>query len=207
MKRETLRFWENEWKRGKGITSCWYVLLGRIKGKNLDIGCGDWKHYDLSSSEYSVGMDVSLNAFKRAKKNKIEKTSYDLVRASAEKLPFKDGSFERVSMIETLTLIGKDYGKVLDEVARVTKDNFVFTVTHKEIDNDILKNSVKGVEKVTFNEEEITELLKERGLKIEELDAYTEEQCENFFRTVYDPSYANMLNDRKVLMIISARKI
>ena len=129
----------------------------------LDVGCGGLGSYRFFENECLIGVDVSRNALKIAKdriKGYIEfsgkKIEYGLVRAVANNLPLKDESFDQTSMIETLSLTGRDdYKNILGEISRVTKGSFIFTVIHRELDSVISQKPVNGIEKVTFTKEEI----------------------------------------------------
>jgi SAM-dependent methyltransferase len=92
-------------------------LLGRGPGRCLDLGCGTGVASDVAAGlEWSVtGVDVSepLAAVARAK-------GFDVVAATAESLPFEDGSFDVAISVWTHTDID-DFRTALREVARVLK--------------------------------------------------------------------------------------
>lgn len=88
------------------------------KFNTLDIGCGHKPYYDLfkpHASKY-IGVDV-------------DKKLADVV-ASADKLPFRNSSFDLVLCFQTLEHC-KFPGKVIAEIVRVLKPNgFVILTTH-----------------------------------------------------------------------------
>lgn len=223
MNKKTLEGWDKAWEKHKGdVTSGWYFIVPSTKGMHLDIGCGNLKFFDLSTIEYVVGIDISKNALKEAKQTKKEdKQKYDLVQASADYLPFKNRSFNQVSMIETLTLMGDDYEKVLNETSRVTKDRFVFTATHKDSVNPSTDISEEAKERINFMKTydirkkgftkiEIENLLKKVGFEIENLDVLTEGQCDEMFGpsydSDYDPPHVEVSDNKKSRIIANARK-
>jgi len=69
-------------------------LAGGARGRTLDLGCGTGRSLRLFSSEARpIGLDPSADALRRARRRAPE---VPLVRASAQALPFRDGTFETV---------------------------------------------------------------------------------------------------------------
>ncbi|MEK6936507.1 MAG: class I SAM-dependent methyltransferase [Nanoarchaeota archaeon] len=165
-----------------------YKLFSREKGKILEVGCGDlgYNFNVVTDGDYFVGLDISDEAIKKAKKNiRHRKKPSDFIVASATDLPFKDNSFDLVSSIETLTLMGEDFYKALKEMKRVSKDKLIFTLSHVDIakaynpgkehefvnkGNYFLVNSSKSGDKVFFTKANIETLLEKLELRIETLD-------------------------------------
>ncbi len=98
------------------------LLLKHYNFKNkrvLDVGCG---RGELTSKlgkycKEIIGIDSSIKKLKQAKKSK--KVKYK--KALAEKLPFKDKSFDCIIIIVTLHHM-KNKNKILREIKRVLKD-------------------------------------------------------------------------------------
>jgi len=94
----------------------YYKTLGLIlKGKkSVDIGCG-YGSISMFSPE-TVGVDISDEALKRAKKLGVKK----VVRASAENLPFKKNEFEIAVSVGVLEHI-ENQEKAISEMVRVSE--------------------------------------------------------------------------------------
>ena len=84
----------------------------------LDVGCGTGVYTEEISrdSQICVGLDLSKNMIKYAKKKHSE---LNLILADAHKLPFKDECFELVVSIGLLEYVQKD--TVLKEITKVMK--------------------------------------------------------------------------------------
>ena len=82
---------------------------------DVGIGTGRFSQY-LSETGFSVvGVDVSLQMMVQAR----EKGVRELVRADAQHLPFRDGSFDGSVMIHVLHLV-RDWVQTINELGRVT---------------------------------------------------------------------------------------
>jgi SAM-dependent methyltransferase len=84
----------------------------------LDIGTGTGRfaQFFKDSGFNVVGVDISLRMMAEAR----EKGVRDLVRADAQHLPFRNGSFDGSIMIHVLHLV-ENWVRVVHEVGRVTK--------------------------------------------------------------------------------------
>lgn len=99
----------------------------------LDIGCGTG-----ISSEFDcfvVGIDPSIELLKQNNKDKK-------LLGIAEALPFKDSSFSYVISITAIHNF-KNIRKSLNEMKRVGKDKFVFSILRKSKKCDIIKKLIK----------------------------------------------------------------
>jgi len=89
-------------------------VTGLLDGapRTLDVGCGSSRILAALPRD-SVGLDVLIRKLRHARR-------FDrrLVQASALRLPFRDGAFERVLCSNLLELVPRD-GKALDELVRV----------------------------------------------------------------------------------------
>ncbi len=101
---------------GFGEEPEYYQLIGTLlKGtKSVDIGCG--YGFIERYSPNTVAVDFSKEALKVARKNGAKKT----VKASAEKLPFKNDEFEISLSLGVLEHIA-DQEKAIAEMVRVSK--------------------------------------------------------------------------------------
>ena len=88
--------------------------------KILDVGCGTGISSDFNC--YVVGVDPSIELLRQNANNKI--------LGFAENLPFKDGSFDYVISITSMHNF-KNVKKSINEIKRVGKDYFVFSVLKK----------------------------------------------------------------------------
>ena len=89
--------------------------------KLLDVGCGSGISSDFWC--FVVGIDPSMELL-RINNSKMK------VLGVAEALPFKDGSFDYVVSITSIHNFS-DAGKSLNEMLRVGKNYFVFSVLRK----------------------------------------------------------------------------
>lgn len=91
----------------------------------LDIGCGNgvFSYRFAKTGTDVVGIDLSLTAIKKGKSEaySVELTKPDFLVASAENLPFKDGSFQIVFHSEVLEHV-KRPELAVSESARVLED-------------------------------------------------------------------------------------
>jgi SAM-dependent methyltransferase len=104
----------------------YYKMLGTLlKGKkSVDIGCGSG-FVEMFSPE-TVGVDFSQEALKIAQKNGIK----HLVKASAEKLPFKDNEFD-ISLSNGVLEHCFNQKKAIEEMVRVS--NIQLLVVHARL--------------------------------------------------------------------------
>lgn len=89
----------------------------------LDVSCGSGELLSLLSDEtQSVGVDISVNALKRAKKvtGSKSRAKINLLLSEGENLPFKTGSFHYVTNIGSLEHF-VDPNRGLAEMYRVLK--------------------------------------------------------------------------------------
>ncbi len=88
--------------------------------KILDIGCGIgfYANYIAKTGAKTYGIDMSSEYIKQAKKYAKFKINFKV--ADANKLPFKNGFFDKVLMTEVLEHI-PDYKKALTQLCRVLR--------------------------------------------------------------------------------------
>lgn len=101
--------------------------------KLLDVGCGTGicTQWDC----FSVGIDPSFGLVKQAKPG-------NFIQAKAENIPFKDNSFDFVISVTAIHLFD-DVDKGLEEMKRVGKDRFVFSVLKKSSKANEIINKIK----------------------------------------------------------------
>ncbi|HLC73026.1 MAG TPA: class I SAM-dependent methyltransferase [Candidatus Nanoarchaeia archaeon] len=126
----------------KAVTMSWRnwkkKLIVDKKGLVLDNGCGTGKLISvIPEGNIIVGSDVSLDMLKEAKK----RLKY-LVRAQAEKLPFKDEIFDVVYTDSVLHHL-KNPEEGIKEIFRVLKDDGIAVVseTHAALINRKLRRN------------------------------------------------------------------
>lgn len=92
-------------------------LLGTGAGWCLDLGCGSGVHIDTirSLGWQPIGVDVSADQLRVCRQRRSEQ---DLVNATADRLPLRDGSVAAVATVMTATDFD-DLGEVICEAARV----------------------------------------------------------------------------------------
>jgi ubiquinone/menaquinone biosynthesis C-methylase UbiE len=122
----------------------------------LDLGCGTgflFQHIS-KSIRLIVGLDISSNVLREAKKRTKKLPNIALVRADADNTPFPGRIFDRVFAI-TLLQNMPDPTKTIIEMKRVGKPQAVFAVT--------------GLKK-TFTKESFVDLLEAARLKVSALE-------------------------------------
>lgn len=93
-------------------------LAQGAQGRTLDLGCGTGRSLPLfPKGARAFGLDPSMDALRRARR-RVPQVS--LVRASAQALPFRDGTFDTV--VSSLVFCSvADQAKGLAEVRRVLR--------------------------------------------------------------------------------------
>lgn len=117
----------------------------------LDLGCGTgllFKHMNKKIG-LLVGVDVSLNALREAKK-RMNMANIAIIRADADTTPFPDHIFNKVIAITVLQNM-PDPKKTITEIKRIEKTGAIFAAT--------------GLKK-KFTKESFIELLERADLKI-----------------------------------------
>jgi SAM-dependent methyltransferase len=116
-----------------------YDLLGVRPGERLlDIGCGAGRHSleSVRRGAHTVALDLSGDDLRRARQG-VEAYgdvdvpapgSFTAVRGDARRIPFDDGSFDRVIAAEVLEHIDDDGGAIA-ELVRVLRPGGVLAVT------------------------------------------------------------------------------
>lgn len=128
------QFWDGEWsenpQRPIATADLGNIPMERLAGKSvLEIGCGASVVVSSVLRTGYTGMDIS-----RVSLGLLQKYHGNLRVAvgDASALPFKDESFDTVIALETLTFLGKDFHKALDEMIRVSKESVIFSLPHIE---------------------------------------------------------------------------
>ncbi|MEM4389992.1 MAG: glycosyltransferase [Candidatus Micrarchaeia archaeon] len=107
------------------------------EGSVLDVGCGEGVILEKIGAGKAVGLDLSREALRRARARVPEAR---LTYGDAQRLPFRDSSFDAVVCSEIIEHVPKPR-RVLEEAARVVKPNGKVIVTIPEEKNI---NRVKG---------------------------------------------------------------
>jgi SAM-dependent methyltransferase len=118
-----------ETDRGRWIGEAEHRLLVELLSPSagervLDVGCGTGWFTRRSSAMAGLrvtGVDIDAAALAFARE-RDPRTSYG--RADAVRLPFDDGSFERVMSVTTLCFV-PDWSRALAEIVRVSRVRFV----------------------------------------------------------------------------------
>ena len=113
------------------------IIKNNIKIKNhnllLDVGCGTGISSDFNCKV--IGIDQSIELLKQNNKNKI--------LAKAENIPFKNNIFDFVISVTSIHNF-KDIEKSLEEIKRVGKNNFIFSIFKKSKNINKIKNLIKN---------------------------------------------------------------
>lgn len=105
-------------------------LLGRVRPKRhdvlLDIGCGTGLLFEFVDCKLIVGIDLSINMLKEAKRRRRE--YIELVLGDAEFLPIKSEVVDVVISVTVLQLL-RDNNTFMSEVFRCLKSGGVFGIS------------------------------------------------------------------------------
>jgi len=106
----------------------------------LDVGCGAGNILELLLGRKIVGLDLSDTLLEMAQKRIAGKNGYELIKADAEKIPFPEGTFDRIICSEVLEHTVNPE-KVIQEILRVGKNKtqVVLTVPNEELINKTKK--------------------------------------------------------------------
>jgi len=147
---------------------CSSIIDTKIKGRTLNIGAGEMRwienHLFLNNKNF---FSSDIDEKNLGKDNK----SANKVKCDATKMPFKDGYFSQVIILDVLEHI-KDHEKVVEEIHRVLKKNGKLAIC---VPNDTLLSYLNPVRYVQherhYTIENITKLLKAKGFKIKRIFA------------------------------------
>jgi SAM-dependent methyltransferase len=120
----------------EGVLEAEARLLGEVAGlRVLEVGCGSASsaRWLTAQGAFAVGVDLSAGMLGHARTGNAESgVRVPLVQASADELPFADGSFDAACSAFGAIPFVADSGAVLREVARVLRPGgrWVFAVTH-----------------------------------------------------------------------------
>jgi ubiquinone/menaquinone biosynthesis C-methylase UbiE len=135
----------------------------------LDIGCGGGININRMSKNakkvYGVDYSIeSVNLSREVNRQEIYDGKVEILKGNVQDLPFEDNTFDIVTAFETVYFwpnIEKSFG----EVKRVLKPGGIFLIGMESNGNDNLtmKISAKLINMTVYNDEEITEFLKNNG--------------------------------------------
>jgi ubiquinone/menaquinone biosynthesis C-methylase UbiE len=176
-----------------------YENITDVSGDILDVGCSDFGCFSedikTQNNVRLIGLDISKIALARATRRNFKFKSVNPILGAAQDLPFKENSFDKVLCIETMMQTGRDYKKVLEELRRVSKGDIVLTFYHKDFAEKqglLVKDNIaeyKRLDKTkktiaTFNEDDVTGLMEEKGLEIKKMKTYTLEKLNTHEKNV-----------------------
>lgn len=96
----------------------------------IDLGCGTGFLFDQIGQKIKilVGIDLSINSLKEAKKRLKKSSNIALVRADADNIPFLNQIFDKIVAISLLQNMPNNL-KTLGEMKRIAKSETVFAIT------------------------------------------------------------------------------
>lgn len=96
----------------------------------MDLGCGTGFLFNQVAKKVKilVGIDLSINALKEAKKRLINSSNIALVRADADNTPFQNQIFDKVVAITILQNMPNNM-KTINEMKRISKSTTIFALT------------------------------------------------------------------------------
>jgi ubiquinone/menaquinone biosynthesis C-methylase UbiE len=135
----------------------------------LDIGCGGGININRMSKNakkvYGVDYSIeSVNLSREVNRQEIYDGKVEILKGNVQDLPFEDNTFDIVTAFETV-YFWPDIEKSFGEVKRVLKPGGIFLIGMESNGNDNLtmKISEKLIDMTVYNDEEITEFLKNNG--------------------------------------------
>jgi len=149
-------------------------------GKVLDVGCGDGLFLEMlkQGGIEAVGVDISEEGIKKCKAKNLEVSLCDL---SAGKLPFSDGEFDYVVMLDVLEHLYFPE-QLLREAKRVSKKYVVISVPNfsslpariQTVLGNVPENNRSNKGHVFwFNYIVLKKMIKNTGLSVSALSANT----------------------------------
>ncbi|MBS3169919.1 class I SAM-dependent methyltransferase [Candidatus Woesearchaeota archaeon] len=161
-----------------------------LVGKDvLDVGCGNSEYSSIpDNTKMFIGVDISGVALRKIKR---ESTRGGLLQASALALPLGDNVVDYSVCFEALPLFGEHCGVALAEMARVSREGLLFTVSHPDHKLALGNHSPRdlpfgklftgtAVSVTAFTESEISTLVTSLGMHLETLAIYTFNQVMNY---------------------------
>jgi len=135
------------------------------RGRILDIGCGTGYHMRLAKN--ATGIDISEGMLKIARER-----GFDAKRADAEKLPFKNESFDTIfCFFSVLNMC--NYRNAVKEMARVLKPGGLVLLSlssmHDKGKFGIMKKKIRL--KKLFTKKELFDIFESNGFKPEHFDS------------------------------------
>lgn len=132
----------------------------------LDVGCGGGININRMSKKAKkvYGVDYSIESLKLSRevnRQEISDGKVEVVKGDVQNLPFDDESFDIVTAFETV-YFWPNIEKCFGEVKRVLKPGGIFLIGLESngSDNMIMKLSEKFIDMIVYNDEELTEFLK-----------------------------------------------
>ena len=122
-------------------------LLKPKRGETiLDLGCGEGQDVKiiLPYGVNYIGLDISLGMIEKAKEQFGSKNKIKFLVGNANKLPFKDETFEKILCSEVIEHI-PDYKKALNEIGRVLKKEGTLVLSTPN------QNSLYGLQRVLLD--------------------------------------------------------
>jgi ubiquinone/menaquinone biosynthesis C-methylase UbiE len=179
--------WDNiaeKWNRFRTkVSPTVESFLKEQKGNVLDVGCGSGRNFIKIKGIKWFGVDFSQEMLKLAEdRSKQLKIKTVLTKASSQKLPFEDNSFDAVLCYALLHCINSCEGreKTLKEISRVLKPGGKALISSWGDKSPRLKNkgkecfvpwTIRGEDKVkrytyVFNLKELEDLVKKVGFRV-----------------------------------------
>jgi ubiquinone/menaquinone biosynthesis C-methylase UbiE len=116
----------------------------------LDVGCGTGMHLPLFTAEggRGVGLEPSRDMLARAKRKRTERGLY-LIQGRAEALPFRDGTFDLVTLITSLEFVA-DADRALAEARRVCRGRVVVAALNAWSLSALVRRARRNVKRTLF---------------------------------------------------------
>ena len=132
----------------------------------LDVGCGGGININRMAKKAKMvyGVDFSIESVKLSREvnsKEIDNGRVKVLEGNVANLPFEDGTFDIVTAFETV-YFWPDIEKCFGEVKRVLKPGGTFLIGTESngSDNLIMKLSEKLIDMTVYDDEQITEFLR-----------------------------------------------
>ena len=156
---ERIHWW---WEGRRELIS--FLLKGKRPVKILDVGCGTGETLTFIKKMFPkaklYGVDSSISAIKYSK----QRGHKNILKSLAEKLPFKDETFDVVLFLDVLEHIKNDQ-KVINEAKRVLKKNGSIIITSPALSFIWSAHDTEQGHKRRYTRRAIRALANEAGLK------------------------------------------
>jgi len=153
-------FFETQWSpmSKKCIRKLYELKRSYMKGRTLDIGCGNGEFLELH--ENSIGIDAHPLAISKCRQKEL-----DVIQMDCHELSFKNDSFDSIHCNSVLDHCEHPH-EVVKEMHRVLKPNGTLYLTVNDISTRKWRFYDDYTHKFPFTKNSIVDLLKDSGFDV-----------------------------------------